>query len=177
MQNANQQRAGGEREATHVHVRRGRCMRVRHELMGVRVHGAATTFSHRRHQCPHAEPDNHQRHHQLEPRGHPLRHLPLEQGQWAISGATLAKVVQPEKLKAVHYEPQADSGPPWKYTRAEPVSALYEQGKVKHVGAFPKLEDQLCTWLPGEDSPDRLDALVWAVTNLTGRVSSYVDFV
>jgi phage terminase large subunit-like protein len=64
-----------------------------------------------------------------------------------------------------------------KYTRAEPVSALYEQGKVKHVGAFPKLEDQLCTWLPGEDSPDRLDALVWAVTNLTGRVSSYVDFV
>ncbi len=64
-----------------------------------------------------------------------------------------------------------------KYTRAEPVSALYEQGKVKHVGAFPKLEDQLCTWMPGEDSPDRLDALVWAVTNLTGRVTSYVDFV
>lgn len=51
-----------------------------------------------------------------------------------------------------------------KYTRAEPVSALYEQGKVKHVGAFPKLEDQLCTWQPGEDSPDRLDALVWALT-------------
>lgn len=64
-----------------------------------------------------------------------------------------------------------------KYTRAEPVSALYEQGRVKHVGAFPKLEDQLCTWMPGEDSPDRLDALVWAVTNLTGRVTSYVDFV
>jgi len=64
-----------------------------------------------------------------------------------------------------------------KYTRAEPISAMYEQGKVKHVGAFPKLEDQLCTWVPGEDSPDRLDAMVWAVTNLIGRVSSYVDFV
>jgi phage terminase large subunit-like protein len=57
-----------------------------------------------------------------------------------------------------------------KYTRAEPISALYEQGKVRHVGSFPKLEDQMCTWLPGEDSPDRLDALVWAVTNLAGRI-------
>jgi phage terminase large subunit-like protein len=53
-----------------------------------------------------------------------------------------------------------------KHTRAEPVSALYEQGKVHHVGGFPYLEDQLCTWLPGEDSPDRLDALVWALTEL-----------
>jgi len=59
-----------------------------------------------------------------------------------------------------------------KYTRAEPVSALYEQGKVKHVGAFPRLEDQMCTWLPGEDSPDRLDALVWAVTELMGHNTS-----
>jgi phage terminase large subunit-like protein len=54
-----------------------------------------------------------------------------------------------------------------KYTRAEPISAMYEQGKVKHAGAFPKLEDQLCTWVPGEDSPDRLDAMVWALTDLT----------
>lgn len=53
-----------------------------------------------------------------------------------------------------------------KYTRAEPVSALYEQGRVHHVGMLPELEDQLCTWVPGEDSPDRLDALVWAVTDL-----------
>lgn len=53
-----------------------------------------------------------------------------------------------------------------KYTRAEPISAMYEQGKVKHVGAFPKLEDQLCTWVPGENSPDRLDAMVWALTDL-----------
>jgi predicted phage terminase large subunit-like protein len=54
-----------------------------------------------------------------------------------------------------------------KATRAEPVSALYEQGKVKHFGNFPELEDQLCEWEPGsEKSPDRLDALVWAISFL-----------
>lgn len=53
-----------------------------------------------------------------------------------------------------------------KYTRAEPIAALYEQGKVHHVGIFSELEDQLCTWVPGEDSPDRLDALVWTLTEL-----------
>jgi predicted phage terminase large subunit-like protein len=53
-----------------------------------------------------------------------------------------------------------------KQTRAEPVAALYEQGKVHHVGMFGTLEDQLCSWVPGETSPDRLDALVWAVTEL-----------
>jgi phage terminase large subunit-like protein len=53
-----------------------------------------------------------------------------------------------------------------KYTRAEPVSSLYEQGRVHHVGFFPELEDQLCEWVPGEKSPDRLDALVWAITEL-----------
>ncbi|MCK9599550.1 MAG: terminase family protein [Sphaerochaeta sp.] len=53
-----------------------------------------------------------------------------------------------------------------KYSRAEPVSALYEQGRVHHVGYFPELEDQLCEWVPGEKSPDRLDALVWCLTDL-----------
>jgi phage terminase large subunit-like protein len=53
-----------------------------------------------------------------------------------------------------------------KYTRAEPVAALYEQGKVHHVGILPELEDQLCTWTPGDASPDRLDALVWLLTEL-----------
>jgi phage terminase large subunit-like protein len=55
-----------------------------------------------------------------------------------------------------------------KRTRAEPVAALYEQGRVHHVGAFPELEDQLCLWEPlsGEISPDRLDALVWAISAL-----------
>jgi phage terminase large subunit-like protein len=53
-----------------------------------------------------------------------------------------------------------------KATRAEPISALYEQGRVHHVGTFPLLEDQMCSWLPGEKSPDRMDALVWALTEL-----------
>ncbi len=55
-----------------------------------------------------------------------------------------------------------------KAARAEPVSALYEQGKVHHVGAFPELEDELCSWEPnsGMRSPNRLDALVWALTDL-----------
>ncbi|WP_415217088.1 DNA-packaging protein [Rhodopseudomonas sp.] len=57
-----------------------------------------------------------------------------------------------------------------KYVRAEPVAALYEQAKVKHVGSFPLLEDEMCDFGPGglssNRSPDRLDALVWAVTAL-----------
>lgn len=53
-----------------------------------------------------------------------------------------------------------------KRTRAEPVSALYEQGRVHHVGCFPELEDQMCEWEPGRDSPDRMDALVWGLTEL-----------
>ncbi|HZC07404.1 MAG TPA: terminase family protein [Ktedonobacterales bacterium] len=53
-----------------------------------------------------------------------------------------------------------------KVARAEPVAALYEQGRVHHVGAFAELEDQLCQWTQGEKSPDRLDALVWALTAL-----------
>jgi hypothetical protein len=57
-----------------------------------------------------------------------------------------------------------------KAVRAEPISALYEQGKVHHVGDFPDLEDQLCNFTAsgyvGEGSPDRADALVWALTEL-----------
>jgi len=55
-----------------------------------------------------------------------------------------------------------------KLTRAEPVAALYEQGRVHHVGAFAALEDQQVDWDPtsGADSPDRVDALVWALTEL-----------
>jgi phage terminase large subunit-like protein len=57
-----------------------------------------------------------------------------------------------------------------KWLRAEPVAALYAQGRVKHVGAFPALEDEMCAFgldgLSSGRSPDRLDALVWAVTHL-----------
>ena len=60
-----------------------------------------------------------------------------------------------------------------KQTRAEPIAALYEQGKVHHVGAFELLEDQMCSWVPGDKSPDRMDALVWALTEL--MVTSMAD--
>lgn len=55
-----------------------------------------------------------------------------------------------------------------KQTRAEPISALYEQGRVHHVGCLARLEDQMCSWDPANDdeSPDRVDALVWALTFL-----------
>lgn len=62
-----------------------------------------------------------------------------------------------------------------KYVRAEPVSQLYEQKKVHHVGTFPELEDQMCEYTPDGKmgySPDRMDALVWALTELmVGSIS------
>jgi len=58
-----------------------------------------------------------------------------------------------------------------KMTRAEPVAGLYERGKVHHVGEFPELEAQMTSWTgkTGEKSPDRLDALVWALSEFTGH--------
>lgn len=53
-----------------------------------------------------------------------------------------------------------------KLTRAEPVQKLYEDGRVHHVGTFVALEKELCRWRPGDPSPNRLDADVWAVTEL-----------
>lgn len=54
-----------------------------------------------------------------------------------------------------------------KQQRAEPISALYEQQRVHHVGALPEFENELTTWVPGDDwSPNRLDAGVWALTEL-----------
>jgi phage terminase large subunit-like protein len=78
--------------------------------------------------------------------------------------ATLRMVDPAVSYRAVH----ASRG---KAVRAEPVAALYEQGRVRHVGAFPALEDQMCAMTPDLDrgaaaSPDRCDALVWALTDL-----------
>src|SRR5262249_23061373 len=75
---------------------------------------------------------------------------------------TILREVDPQiPLKLVH----ATRG---KILRAEPIAALYEQRRVHHIGAFAKLEDQMCefTGNTSRGSPDRLDALVWAVTEL-----------
>jgi phage terminase large subunit-like protein len=74
---------------------------------------------------------------------------------------TLHSVDPSVPLKAVHASKN-------KQARAEPVAALYEQGKAHHVGIFGELEDQQCNWTPnsGQPSPDRLDWCVWALTEL-----------
>lgn len=82
----------------------------------------------------------------------------------AANVATAAAAFSPGTLmpyQAVH----ASRG---KQTRAEPIAALYEQGRIHHVGGFGPLEDQMCDWDPTTNaaSPDRLDALVWGFTKL-----------
>lgn len=74
---------------------------------------------------------------------------------------TIRTVDAAVSYKAVH----ASRG---KRTRAEPVAALYEQKRVHHVGGLAKLEDEMCSWsaIEGEPSPNRMDALVWALTEL-----------
>jgi len=73
--------------------------------------------------------------------------------------AVLRQVERNLPVKLVH----ATRG---KATRAEPISAVYEQGRAHHVGDFAALEDELCQWEAGDASPNRLDALVWAATEL-----------
>lgn len=82
-------------------------------------------------------------------------------------GAMVEAVIRTVDPKVPYREVVASRG---KVTRAEPVAALYEQGRVSHLGAFPQLEDELCAFTPsgyvGGDSPNRADALVWALTDL-----------
>lgn len=80
------------------------------------------------------------------------------QGGAMVEG-TVRAVDKKVSYKGVH----ASRG---KVVRAEPVSALYEKDRVHHVGGFAQLEDELCDWMPGMASPNRLDALVWAITEL-----------
>jgi phage terminase large subunit-like protein len=75
-------------------------------------------------------------------------------------GATVRSIDPNVSFKAVH----ASRG---KVIRAEPVSNLYQQGRIHHMGTFPELEDQMVSWDPSSsDSPDRLDALVLAFSEL-----------
>jgi predicted phage terminase large subunit-like protein len=66
-----------------------------------------------------------------------------------------------------------------KTTRAEPIAALYEQGRVSHVGTFPALEDQMVLFTPfgieGDGAADRVDALVWALTDLFPSIVSKAE--
>jgi len=91
-------------------------------------------------------------------------HIIAESNQGGEMVTSVIKQVDPTvPVKLVH----ASRG---KQTRAEPIAALYEQGHGHHVGAFPLLEDELCEWEPGAASPNRLDALVWAYTDLVNKI-------
>jgi len=83
-------------------------------------------------------------------------------------GELVEKVLRQVDTNIAYRPIRASKG---KFSRAEPVAARYEQGRVHHLESFPLLEDQLCTYsstyMP--QSPDRLDALVYAVTELDSR--------
>jgi phage terminase large subunit-like protein len=80
---------------------------------------------------------------------------PSESGASTLVEANIRAVAPEVAFRAV----RAARG---KAVRAEPVAALYEQGRVHHVGRLPELEQQMCEWAPdlGQRSPDRMDALV-----------------
>jgi len=84
-----------------------------------------------------------------------------------FGGAMVEHVIRTVDGSASYREVTASRG---KIARAEPVAALYEQGRVKHAHSFPELEDEMCAMTPdgyvGDGSPDRADAAIWALTEL-----------
>jgi phage terminase large subunit-like protein len=84
-----------------------------------------------------------------------------------FGGAMVEHVIRTVDRNVSYQEVTASRG---KIVRAEPVASLYEQGRVRHAGAFPQLEDELCGMTSdgyvGDGSPDRADALVWAISQL-----------
>lgn len=88
-------------------------------------------------------------------------------GEKNFGGDMVRFVIQTADKRVSYKDVTASRG---KIVRAEPIAALYEQGKVHHVGSFAQLEDQMVAFTStgyiGEGSPDRADALVWALTDL-----------
>ena len=127
---------------------------------------------------------------QLSPDGWGRRAIDAYYGRWSptperfladrivaernFGGAMVEHVIRTADKLAAYKEVTASRG---KAVRAEPISALYEQGLVSHVGPFPDLEDQMANMTAagyvGEGSPDRADALVWALTELMVDGSNY----
>jgi len=77
----------------------------------------------------------------------------VNQGGALVEGTLRAIKRQPARPHRSRSPVQAAQGP-------EPVAALYEQRRVHHVGVLAELEEQCCTWTPGDRNPDRLDSLV-----------------
>lgn len=91
-----------------------------------------------------------------------------------FGGAMVEHVIRTVDRKVSYKEVTASRG---KVARAEPVAALYEQGRVSHIGSMPELEDQMCAMASdgyvGDGSPDRADSAVWALTELMLGGSNY----
>lgn len=90
-----------------------------------------------------------------------------------FGGAMVKEVIRSANSRIPVREVRASRG---KHVRAEPISTLYEQGKVRHVGTFPRLEDQLLSFTTagylGDRSPDRADAMIWAIADLFPTVTA-----
>lgn len=86
-------------------------------------------------------------------------------GERNFGGDMVAKTIRTVDPDVSYRDTVSSRG---KRLRAEPVAALAEQGRLHHVGTFGALEDEMCSWedLPGQPSPNRLDAMVFAVTEL-----------
>tara|TARA_R110000822_G_scaffold301108_4_gene424830 strand:+ start:482 stop:1813 length:1332 start_codon:yes stop_codon:yes gene_type:complete len=88
-------------------------------------------------------------------------------GEINYGGAMVQHVIQTSRPRTPYKQVTATRG---KAVRAEPISALYDQGKVRHVGMFRELEDELAAFSTvgylGESSPNRADAVIWALTEL-----------
>lgn len=89
-------------------------------------------------------------------------------GETNYGGAMVKSTIQVARPNTPYKGVNASRG---KVVRAEPISALYEQGKVRHAGTFPRLEEEMCAMVTtkgytGEGSPNRVDALVWGLTEL-----------
>lgn len=97
-------------------------------------------------------------------------------GEVNYGGAMVRQVIQVARPRTNFKAVTASRG---KAVRAEPFSALYEQGKVRHVGEFPELEDELCAFSTfgymGEDSPNRADALIWALSELFPAITKPIS--
>ncbi len=87
-------------------------------------------------------------------------------------GAMVEAVIRAERAGLPLRQVRASTG---KTVRAEPIAALYEQGRVSHAGMFPALEDQMVLFTPfgieGDGAADRVDALVWALSDLFARMT------
>lgn len=96
-------------------------------------------------------------------------------GEINNGGEMVAATVRAVRPTVPFKEVHASKG---KWTRAEPVAALYEQGRISHIGTFALLEDEMVNFGPngmvGEMSPDRVDALVWAFTELFPMITKKI---